>query len=257
MINTVLHGFRQVLNRFGYDIRRQNRGVAPLLDPSRTRISEISFAGATFEVLIANPDDAIQRCHCRGEFYEVPELEIIRDNIAADGVFVDVGANVGNHSLFAARLASKVIALEPGLLQHTLLSVNIALNGLSDKIVLHRLGLSDRAELSRLLTPNDDNLGGSRIAPESQGEFVRLAVGDEVLRDVPVTFLKIDVEGHEMKALQGLADTIARRRPKILIEVDAVNTTSFTEWCARHRYVIASRNRRYEANENFFIVSAG
>jgi Met-10+ like-protein len=50
----------------------------------------------------------------KGVFYEREELEIIATHFKG-GTFVDIGANVGNHSIFAAKFlgASKVIAFEP------------------------------------------------------------------------------------------------------------------------------------------------
>ena len=83
---------------------------------------------------------------------------------------------------------------------------------------------------------------------------VPVAMGDALLRGVGPDFLKIDVEGMELRVLRGLRKTIGRRRPAIFIEVDVRNADAVTNWIDVHRYAIAARFKRYPANENLMLL---
>ena len=78
--------------------------------------------------------------------------------------------------------------------------------------------------------------------------------GDQALDGSHVDFIKIDVEGMEMKALGGLSQTIARCRPRIFIELDRVNKEDFGKWVKFSHYEIRARFKRYRVNENFLLV---
>ena len=73
-----------------------------------TRIEGIlvstSKYGCTLHFFIGNRRDLVQSHHFIGEFYEAEELECIRKYFPANGIFVDIGANVGNHTIFAAKI---------------------------------------------------------------------------------------------------------------------------------------------------------
>ena len=83
---------------------------------------------------------------------------------------------------------------------------------------------------------------------------VRLVRGDTLLQDRRVDFVKIDVEGMEMKALAGLAGTIDKWRPAIFIEVDDSNSGLFRDWVSQHSYTVVRTYRRYEVNENYMVL---
>jgi FkbM family methyltransferase len=207
---------------------------------------------------VANPGDVIQRHHAKGEFYEAEELHLIRKFFRQPGgTFVDIGTNVGNHTLFVAKYLAprKVIVFEPGGIAAEILKVNIALNALAALVDLSYLGLalSDGVGSGVLNTPHKDNLGGSRITAQSGGDVVFLP-GDALLANQEVDFIKIDVEGMEMRVLHGLTQTIRRDRPRLFVEVDNQNAGAFVQWVATEGYQIAERFRRYPVNENYLCI---
>ena len=141
---------------------------------------------------------------------------------------LDVGANIGNHSLFFSRYFARVVAFEPNPLARTLLDLNLAMNDVGN-VEVHPVGLSDHAgnaQLSICL----DNLGGSQVRDfaEAKPAFatgfvgdveIDLVPGDSILDPAsPVGFVKIDVEGMESHVLRGLDRTIDRHRPVIMLE---------------------------------------
>ena len=87
--------------------------------------------GCTLRFFVQNRRDLIQSYHFSGEFYEVKELDIIQKHFKENGVFVDIGANVGNHTIFASKVlnAKKVIPFELHPDALAVLTTNIALNG--------------------------------------------------------------------------------------------------------------------------------
>ncbi len=202
------------------------------------------------------PDDVIQRHHMAGRFYERPELKIIRGAFKQGGRFVDLGANVGNHSLFAALIlrASEVVPVEPNPMAFNLLRANMVLNRVDTRVDMRWLGfgVSDRASSGHSVAAPKGNLGGGRIGPG--GGDVRLVTGDTVVGEKPADFIKIDTEGMEMQVLAGLAGTVARDRSVIFVEVDDENLEAFVTWLEAQDYLVANRHRRYKRGENFLIV---
>jgi FkbM family methyltransferase len=216
----------------------------------RTRIEDtpISF-------FVNNEEDLIQNHHLRGEFYEKEELEII-SRYFKSGCFVDIGANIGNHTIFVAKFLkpTRIVCIEPNPEAINILETNIRLNDLSG-IVDQRylgIGLAAASGTADLHQPQVNNLGAMQLLT-GNGQ-IRVAVGDDLLYTEIPDFIKIDVEGMEMDVLKGLEHTISRRSPAMFIEVDNRNRAEFDAWCASHSYSIAQTYRRYSTNENFLIT---
>lgn len=215
--------------------------------------------GAPVFFTLTNPKDVIQKEHLAGRFYEPEELEIIRAHCPKKAVFVDIGANIGNHALFALKMLGvrKLIPFEPNPVAIAVLTSNLGLNGELARCDLSHLGLglSDKpqAGLTMEVDKPNKNLGGGRLV---EGGDLRVIPGDEALAGETVDFIKIDVEGMEMQVLGGLSQTLSRCRPVIFIEVDERNRAAFLEWVAANRYEIAATFRRYPVNENFLLKPA-
>lgn len=211
------------------------------------------------QFFITNPRDEIQKHHARGSFYEAEELEIIRKWCPPGAVFCDIGANIGNHALYTLKFLhpAKVILFEPNPDVIRILLTNLGLNGVLDRCDLSHLGigLSDVPAENRAISARRGNLGAGRIVDSDQASGgIPLRRGDDILGDMAPTFLKIDVEGMEMAVFAGLAQTIARHRPTIFVEVDTENRAAFLAWLTANNYTVKARYRRYRSNENFLIV---
>lgn len=226
-----------------------------VFENGRPEIVDVYFEKSLYKFMIADKNDLVQSIHSSGNLYEEEELNIIKNHYEKDSTFVDVGANVGNHSIFALidLKSHRVIAFEPCLIQHTLLSINFLLNGAAEKTEIHKIALSDIAG-STWIYGIKENIASANLRPLPSGELVRLARGDTILNDIGPFFLKIDVEGHEMKVLDGLKKNIDKHRPKIFMEVSNHNVELFDSWVRNNRYHIAQRFKRYETNENFMLL---
>lgn len=220
------------------------------------RVVRAEIWGEPVFFLVANPRDAIQRHHLAGRFYEPEELEMIRQHCPPGAVFCDVGANVGNHALFALKFlrVSRAILFEPNPAAVALLQANIQLNGLAARCDLSHLGLglSDQPASGLGIEAPRHNLGGARMTPGAG--TLDVITGDAALAGVHVDFIKIDVEAMELQVLAGLAQTIARCRPRIMVEVDNANRAAFDAWVEAVGYRIKSRHKRHRDNENFLLL---
>jgi FkbM family methyltransferase len=215
----------------------------------RGGIKRFNVEGTEFRFFFNEELDGIQRFHRRGTIYEAEELALIAENYKG-GVFVDVGANIGNHAIYVAKLldAPKVIAFEPVTLSADLFDINVALNGCTDRVVLHRVGLSDEPGRARPATVQH-NLGGTRLTP-GDGP-IQVVRGDDILSSEPVSFIKIDTEGYELKVLAGLKGVIAKQRPTLFVEVENRHIEQFRKFCEASSYRISAECRRYEDCTNF------
>ncbi len=200
--------------------------------------------------------DPIQRAHREGRFYEEIELSVIKRVLPFGGTFVDIGANIGNHSLYAARyLGARVIPFEPNPPAYHLLIANLLANGLQGRFDLSHLGfgVGDKAEGGYAMEQRERNLGGARMLPGAGSVQVRS--GDHMLADCKPDLIKIDVEGMEIKVLSGLAAVIARARPWLIVEVDLENEAAFLAWVADNAYAVDLQHQRYRSNKNYVLRS--
>ncbi|HEY7326384.1 MAG TPA: FkbM family methyltransferase [Gemmataceae bacterium] len=150
-------------------------------------------------------------------------VRLARAVLPRDGVFLDVGANVGIHTLAIAHHVSQggaVVAFEPHPVNHRLLMHNLEQNHLHH-VVAENFGLADSpATLTGTGRPD-----GGNWSLASQGDYrfeVRLVRLDDYLRDQPLPrldLMKLDVEGAELRVLRGARRTIKRFRPSIVFEV--------------------------------------
>ncbi|MBQ9480218.1 MAG: FkbM family methyltransferase, partial [Selenomonadaceae bacterium] len=138
---------------------------------------------------------------------------------APDSVVVDVGANIGNHTLFFANElnASKIIAFEPIASTFKILNFNVRLNRLDDRVELHNEGLSNRQGKAAVKAYNPDNTGGTVLTENNSNGDINLTTLD-ALNLQSIALLKIDVEGMELKVLEGALETIKRTRPIMFVE---------------------------------------
>lgn len=171
--------------------------------------------------------------------FEKPLLHFLRDAMRAlrpeSGVFCDIGANIGQHSLFMSQCCAHVHAFEPLAAVSDRLKQQIALNNLSN-ITIHELGLSDSNGKLPFYAPTGSNQGVGSFDADSQtrgnqpiGEL-EIARGDDYMAAQAIQqidIMKIDVEGFEQKAIDGLRETLRRTRPVIALEVTYGDAHSF------------------------------
>lgn len=148
-----------------------------------------------------------------------PELGHLDEICGRGGVMIDVGAWYGPWSQRLARRADRLVALEPTS-RHQVLQRTLPANA---EVV--QAAASDHRGIGKLWTPGDgdgaEGLGSmvKRDVHSAYTEVPLIRIDDLGLSGV--TFMKVDVEGHELAVLQGAADTIRACRPRLLLEVES------------------------------------
>lgn len=142
-----------------------------------------------------------------------------------NSVFLDVGANVGVYSIALAHRFASILAFEPHPIIAQILKLNVRINNFNN-VKVFQYGLSDSDKEAQLSEGGTDNLGGSSIERsigEGKQHGILLKHGDSCIdRDAEfaVSFIKIDVEGHESSVICGLASLIKRQHPVIAFEAN-------------------------------------
>ena len=157
--------------------------------------------------------------------YEPAKHALIRRHLRPGMTFIDVGANKGDFTLLAARLAGnsgKVISIEPEPENHSMLQRSIALNHY-DNIRAMQLALSDSDGNASLRIGATS--GAHTLSPEFSGSRaveVPTRTLDGIVaeqRPASVDMIKIDVQGLELAVLRGAAETL-RANPRIVVLLD-------------------------------------
>lgn len=158
-----------------------------------------------------------------GEYAE-HEVAVFRSILRPGDVAVEVGANIGAHTLPLARMvgaSGSIFAFEPQEMLFNLLSANLALNGVTN-VRGRRMAVGREVGSIRVpvLDPSrSNNFGALGLGGWDYGEQVPLVTLDSL--DLPACrLLKADVEGMEEAVLRGASGLIARHRPVLYVEND-------------------------------------
>lgn len=158
---------------------------------------------------------------------DAPALREMDRLLETRGDFIDVGANVGVYSFYAAAHGRRVLAVEANPQLAAVLQRNFAANQLNAEVVekaatdhtgsvtLH-LGVNDL--VSSLDADHVAAYGGESGAVEVEATTLDALV---TLYDLAPSVVKIDVEGHEVEALRGATRTLTVHQPAVLIEATA------------------------------------
>ena len=158
-----------------------------------------------------------------GEYSE-KEAAMFCQIVQPGQVVVEVGANIGTHTVYLAKRVGptgRVIAYEPQRLVSQVLAANCALNELSNCVIRNAAagGVAGFLHVPPIDFQKMQNLGGLALSTESDGEKVAVECIDSL--DLPALhFLKVDVEGMEADVLRGAEQTIKRCRPILYMEND-------------------------------------
>lgn len=167
-----------------------------------------------------------------GCYYELQFLQALEHFHQPDSLIVDIGANIGNHTVYFSRtVGARVAAFEPEPHNVLCLEVNARLNEVRDRVTIHRCALGAAAGEVSLTMSIDSNYGSfSAVGPQRPdaagiaAEASRVPVRrlDQVLDahhpNHAVSLMKIDVEGMELDVLKGATRTIQRWMPAIACE---------------------------------------
>jgi len=217
-----------------------------LIPSARKRIAAITWPGGFRIVrrhgvlLLLNYRNYVDRELLFYGRYERDQIETLTAAIVRHGcdIFLDVGANIGLYSLIAAtrRLAGEVIAFEPDTRSLGALRTNLLINGIADIVEVRPIALSDHDGVVRFALDAGSSSCRSKVS-EDGTVAVSCAKLDTLL---PVSgkrlFFKIDIEGHELSALDGMRGVLEHNRCFLQIESFAANAPALDEVMRQRGY---------------------
>lgn len=175
-------------------------------------------------------------------YYNLQIIPYIKRTLLPEMTFIDIGANIGEISLVAAKCVGstgRVIAFEPIDAIAEELQSNATRNHLA-QISVVRIGLSDSTNDNVPIYAScaqgragDDNKGLGSIFGAATGETplqqITITTLDAWLRTHPlerVDMIKIDIEGAELPCLRGAEQTLRKFKPTLIVEVQDITANT-------------------------------
>ena len=161
----------------------------------------------------------------KGEFYELGLLEALKKHIVPNSYIVDIGANIGNHTLFFNKvMRANVLAIEPNPKTYLVLKKNLELNNLTKMTTALNVAISNKKGVETLspnatADPGSFSILGKQTKDSFQCKSLTLD-GDykTYFKSHPPSLIKIDVEGSEAMILSAATKTLETYKPILAIE---------------------------------------
>ena len=169
-------------------------------------------------------DVAVSGLLALGSFEET-EVKMFREKLEIGMTVIDVGANIGYYTIITGKrvgVNGRVLAFEPEENNFSLLSRNISLNKLNN-VTVFKIALANKSGEESLYLDNDNKGHHSLSSQKSRTEkivLVRTDTLDNILEKYgspKVDLIKMDIEGAECLALEGMAKTLAINLDLILL----------------------------------------
>ncbi len=186
-------------------------------------------SGTTVDLTLGN-DNSLCLYVC-GSF-EPNEFAFLDRVLKPGMVFIDVGANDGYYTLFAARRVGPtglVVAAEPSSRERAHLQRNLGRNGL-DNVTVVPAAIGAASGLADLHLAHGVHAGHNTLGAFAHDDVVRASLErvpieplDAVVERLGlshVDFVKIDVEGAEARVVAGATNVLEKMRPMLLLEVN-------------------------------------
>jgi len=199
------------------------------MEKNRIRVPLTNFQAKTFQMEMEIPG-AIEDVIIKTGSWEPKLPELLYKYLPDDSVFLDVGANIGYHSLYIASLNPKVttICFEPHPKICQLLIQNVLINNFTN-IIVHNQAVGNATQTLDfyMQTQSSYNMGLSSIFYDKYigDDYEKISVNvvtlDSFLNEQlksKVRVIKIDVQGSEYQVLQGAVNLISQFRPIITFE---------------------------------------
>ncbi|MBU0496655.1 MAG: FkbM family methyltransferase [Candidatus Thermoplasmatota archaeon] len=187
---------------------------------------KVPFCDEKFKISGSEKDKSIiGTIECNNGFYEPHLMNLLPKILRPNGIYLDIGANIGVITLALSKLAKqgKVYAFEPSQNNFEFLKLNIEQNQL-DNVSPINLGIFDRnceMEFSYVETVAGCSFMSESGVKEGICEQIKCLRLDEWVDETEIKkidLVKMDVEGAEIKAINGGINTFKEFNPNLIIE---------------------------------------
>jgi FkbM family methyltransferase len=170
---------------------------------------------------LTNEDHIFQLLHTTKTFYELDLLEEIKRR-DLKGIYVDIGANIGNHTIFFSNHcpSTRVYSIEASPDIYKVLSRNCNENSLDTSVKLLNIAISKQLGTLYVSEIDPHNVGMTKVVETPTNKKVQSSTIDRCFSEEKgrIVVLKIDIEGGEIDAICGGLKIIKHHRPLIIAE---------------------------------------
>ncbi|WP_244834810.1 FkbM family methyltransferase [Clostridium sp. BJN0001] len=204
-------------------------------------VYSITYNNRKIKFYLPNRDEYIQGLiYDYSMFYEIKILEKIKEFDLKDKVIIDVGANIGNHSLYFAKVIDSlnVYSFEPNIKLRKIFEKNMKINNIDNKVFLKNCALSNEECYGNLEIIDKNNWGSNKIKYDKNG-FIQVKTLDDIMLPLnkKIGLIKVDVEGMEYLVLKGAEKIIAKYRPILCVEIlTEIKYKEITEYLKKYGY---------------------
>jgi FkbM family methyltransferase len=185
----------------------------------------ISFEIVTVDDLqfAINPNDIdiVSQTVLSGKPWEPYLLDVFARYVKEGDVVLDIGANIGFHTVNLAKLAGasgQVLAFEPQEYLCPQIQRSVSLNNMTDRVVVYQNAVGDVERYVPIEFVHPHHMGKTGRVRIFEGTAQAYMITIDQLQLPKVDFMKIDVETFEALVIQGAMDTIRRCNPIIVYE---------------------------------------
>ena len=179
--------------------------------------------------MVPNKVDGIYDYLRMGKHWEADLINEMGKYVKPGDIVVDAGAHIGTHSIPLSKMvgaSGRVYAAEPFFINTLRNNVKLNEGEMMGPVTVLPYALSNNNG-KVFMSINNAHNGSSMIVSKNTGTMVETRTLDSLLslETGKISFIKMDVEGHEKEVLQGAKDVILKHKPVIFIEILPWTTT--------------------------------
>lgn len=225
-----------------------SRRFGPILDQLAQGITvvQVPFGGEELSFRLTGENWELECVHLSGRLYEAKEVEHLVKLVPVNGAFLDVGANIGNHSVAVAKLRPDVtvIPIEAEPRAARILEENIGLNRIENVDTGH-LGKALSVGNGETFLQWASSVSSTSVSPDQFGIRVPNIKLQDLIKDKML--VKLDIEGLESAILEDSKEVLDLHAPLIMAEMLGES---------EHHMLCSLERLGYEIKETFH-MSAG
>lgn len=219
---------RKIINRFGYDIVKFSTGSEKFSIKSDVDLLNLYDTPTGKYYLPAGiKKDVVANTIKNGFYFEQEIIDIAKHYIKKGSTVLDVGANFGQMSILFSKLvegAGKVYSFEAEPTINGILRKNININNCSNVEIISGAVYNENGK--KIVFPEPDfkrfdSYGSYGVDPNADsGRTVETLTIDSLNINTPISFMKVDIQGSDLFALQGAVKTVQKHKMPILFEFE-------------------------------------
>lgn len=193
-------------------------------------------------------------------YYEFDKLTHMSKYISTDKYVIDIGANIGNHTIYYSKIAKEVFSIEPIKKNYTLLKNNIDINNIKNTN-LFNIGISSENKIMYFIDKNISNYGSCMLSNvfSNDCEIVNIQsldyfIDNNRININDISLIKIDVEGMAMDVLKGSHKTLTEGDMVLFVECKddtniKENYEEIYDFLSKYNYVL---EKSYDSRDKLF-----